>query len=285
MNDHLTNLRLSGASETNGGLFDEVILSGGSRVRGDLECRNFHASGSSQLSGRLICHEAAHASGASHFQGDVQAGELHLSGDSHCFGEVYCDGDLHLSGASHIERSATCQSLIASGASHIGGNLCGHLLKASGATQIDGAIHMNRVELSGASCLRGDVECEAFKGSGSINIGGLLNADSVEITLSDRAKCTLQDVGGDRVRIVLDTSSKSSLSGTLRKWLSGDSNSSLLTARTIEATDIYLENCTIQTVRGARIAIGSNCRIGQIEYSESLSADDSSKILHPPVKL
>lgn len=52
-----------------------------------------------------------------------------------------------------------------------------------------------------------------------------------------------------------------------------------MSASVIEATDIYLENTTAQTVRGARVKIGPNCRIDRVEYSETFALDPASKIL------
>lgn len=276
MSEKLMNLHLSGSSEVGGGQYDEVRMSGGSHVRGDMECSCLHASGSSHIFGQLNCHGAVHGSGATHLQGDVQASELHLSGSGHVSGHVHCQDLVVLSGSSQIEQSMECTRFSASGSSHIQGDLRGQTMRASGSCRVDGAVHMDKVELSGAATIQGGVECEEFKGSGSLDIGGLLNAGSVEIDLTDGGKCALHEIGGDRVHIA----PKATL-----KWPGLFKRSGRLSASVIEATDIYLENTTAQTVRGARVKIGPNCRIDRVEYSETFALDPASKILQPPVKL
>ena len=46
----------------------------------------------------------------------------------------------------------------------------------------------------------------------------------------------------------------------------------------IEGDDIHLENTIADTVRGKRIAIGPGCRIGTVEYTETLSVHDDAEV-------
>ena len=51
-----------------------------------------------------------------------------------------------------------------------------------------------------------------------------------------------------------------------------------LEAELIEGDEIYLENTRADVVRGKQIEIGPHCKIGLIEYSESLKVHDNSDV-------
>lgn len=162
---NLGDLRISGAGDANGGKFNIVRVSGAGDINGDVECEEFHSSGSSDLKGSLKAR-IVRISGASDIKGNVTAEEIRISGSSDIKGDV------------------TTKKIRISGSSDIRGNLRG-----------------GYVEISGASDINGDCDAETFNARGGFDIGGLLNSDVVDIEIYGR--CRVREIGGEKVKVVI----------------------------------------------------------------------------------
>ena len=103
--------------------------------------------------------------------------------------------------------------------------------------------------------------------SGLYSIGGLLNAETVELTAA--AGCSVGDIGGSKITV------RREVPGLLRRLFSGAATHSTK-VHTIEGDDIALEYVTADVVRGRRVQIGEGCRIGRVEYAETLEAADGT---------
>lgn len=122
----------------------------------------------------------------------------------------------------------------------------------------------------------GDLEAEIFRASGGFDIRGLLSADRIEIHPGGR--CRVKEIGGARIDIRrYGSRDHSGLLDSLLRALSSAWGGGL-EAELIEGDEIYLENTRADVVRGKQIEIGPHCKIGLIEYSESLKVHDNSDV-------
>ena len=211
---------------------------------------SINISGAGTVEGGI--YENVSISGAGKVNGDVEAKKITTSGASELRGNVKTDV-FKCSGASRISGSVEAGSFSASGAAHVGGDLSARDAKISGGSKIDG-----------------DVACDTFRGAGAFTIGGLLSADKVEIAIGNDSR--IGEIGGETITIVLGDRIASSRRSRWPRRLP------VLTVRTVEGDDLYLEAVHAEVVRGRRVRIGPGCRIRRVEYAESLAIDPDAQV-------
>ena len=214
-------------------------------------------------------------SGAGKISGDIYAEELKMSGagrvDGHC--EVV---HLSVSGTAKFEKAVIADEMKVSGVVKVEGPVKVKELKCSGTFRASESISSEYVKVSGQLHVGGDVEAEIFRASGGFDIRGLLSADRIEIHPGGR--CRAQEIGGAHIEVRRYASrSHAGLLDSLMRALSSTWGGEV-EATLIEGDEIYLENTRADVVRGKQIQIGPNCKIGLIEYSESLKVHDDSEV-------
>lgn len=239
---NLSNISISGSGRFNGGSYNEIAISGSGSCQGDVVCRELHVSGSGHLGGRLECTDNLRASGSVHIDGDTAAGEVIISGAGHFGASLECGG-----------------------------------LRVSGAMHVEGTLRAGEVKVSGA-VRASDVEAESFYVSGSANITGLLNAETVEIEFHGvKSPVQIASIGCTSLKAHRSPRFDGGW-GLGRLFRSDDKPKPMMEVKTIEGDDIELEYTVAEVVRGSRVTIGEGCRIGRVEYTESLNACESCTI-------
>ncbi|KOF57692.1 hypothetical protein AGR56_15590 [Clostridium sp. DMHC 10] len=255
MENERRNLKLSGAGIANGGFYNEVKLSGGCKINGDIDC-NFMKT-----------------SGACNVKGNITSKQLLTSGSFSETGNI--DTEIFKSsGSSKIDGNLKGDEVTISGSGSVYGDIKVSKLNISGGFKTDGKISGGEIKLSGGVKIEKDCECDKFFSKGSFNIGGTLNADEINITIYDY--CSAEEIVGQNIDIRYSSDISSSIFHIIKDMLSSSSNS--LTAQTIEGDNIYLEHTTAKIVRGNKITIGDNCNIDKIEYKDDLDLTGNSKI-------
>ncbi len=239
MNDERRSVSIAGSGRLGGGEYERVSISGSGRIDGDVTAEELRISGSGRVSGRTEARQIA-ISGSGKFGGAVRAEEMRVSGSA------------------KIEGAIDAKEFKSSGHFHAEGDVASEYFKSSGSFRVGG-----------------DVEADIFKASGGFEIDGLLSADKVEIRLAGR--CTAREIGGERIRVERPESLGASLLSGLAKMLTGGGMAELRTAQ-IEGDEIHLENTIADVVRGTRVEIGPGCKIGTVEYAESLKVHDDSEV-------
>jgi cytoskeletal protein CcmA (bactofilin family) len=167
MEEKLSDIKISGSGQINGGRYNEVKISGSAKVEGDIDCNNYKCSGSSSASG------------------DVKAKIVGISGSTKIMGDLDSD------------------EITVSGSSHILGNVNAKKVKVSGSSDIGGSLHTEDIQVSGSVSISGDCEAENFHARGGFKIGGLLNAGNIDIEMYGR--CIAKDIGGENIKVRLGT--------------------------------------------------------------------------------
>lgn len=245
MSEHI-DMKISGASTMPGGEYGTVSISGAGKVQGNLKCEELRCSGASKILGDVDC-----------------SGEIHTSGATKAAGSVHC-GRLSSSGAFSAEAALQVQTLASvSGSLQTAGAVSADELRASGSLDA-GSVHCRTFQSSGCCKIAGDLEAETVVLTGAATITGLLNAETVSIT-PNRA-IEIGAIGGSRIQIL-----RHSAGFFLHDLLPSSTQRARIDS--IEGDEIDLEYVEAQIVRGRNVRIGQGCRIGCVEYTESLHAD------------
>lgn len=117
-----------------------------------------------------------------------------------------------------------------------------------------------------------EVSAEHASFSGEVKITGSLNVGHGEFKLVGTS--SVREIYCESLTVRSDGDFfEGVLAGLISKGSSGRLSSEL-----IEGDDIYLENTTVQTVRGKTIKIGPGCEVGRAEYSEKLEVHSEAKV-------
>jgi cytoskeletal protein CcmA (bactofilin family) len=191
--------------------------------------------------------------GAGTSNGRVKAQSITVNGTAGFNGEVQSN-DLTVNGDASIRDGAGVGHLVVKGNLSVGGGLASH-----------------EVELKGFLRVGGAFDAEQFTGEGGFNVAGMLNADNVDVTV--QAPSTAREIGGERVVIRQPTGNIASFTGLLTIWAE-----KRLTAESIEADTVWLENTTAKVVRGKSVTLGTGCVIDLVEYSESYTPGPTAQV-------
>ncbi len=240
MSEEKRSVSVSGAGTITGGSYSRVSISGAGKVSGDLYAEEVSMSGAGRINGTCEVVRLT-VSGTGKFDRHVRADEMKVSG------------------VAKVEGSVTVKEL-----------------KCSGTFRASETISSEYIKVSGMLHVGGDVESEIFRTSGGFDIRGLLSADRIEIRPGGR--CRVEEIGGERIEVRRYGSKESvGLLDSLLRVL-GNAWRGEVEAKLIEGDEIYLEDTRADVVRGKKIQIGPNCKIGRVEYSESLEIHDSSEV-------
>jgi len=230
---------ISGSGSISGGEYRNVKISGAGKVSGDLKCESFTCSGASTVEGRIECNSFA-CSGATKVKGDLKStGTVKISGSTAISGTVTA-GDIHSSGSFHSEKTVSASSSA----------------NMSGSTRIDG-----------------DLVAENISISGLINISGLVNGGNISISPNGNSRTG--SIGGTNITIKNDSPN---IVNFFSKLFSNNNSVFSLQTDLIEGDKIEIFNTKAKLVRGGVVTIGDGCEIDRVEYSESITFSDHSKI-------
>ena len=239
MSDERRSVSISGSGSLGGGEYARVSVSGSGRVNGDLVAEELKISGSGKVSGR------------------TEAGQITISG-SGGFGDAVIAEEMRVSGSVRVDGPVEAKELKCSGSFRAAGDVSAEYLKISGSIRVSG-----------------DVEADIFKASGGFEIEGLLSADKVEIHLGGR--CSAREIGGEKIYVERTSSLGGALLNGLVKMFTGSGAAELRTAQ-IEGDEVHLESTIADVVRGKRVEIGPGCKIGSVEYTETLKVHDDATV-------
>jgi cytoskeletal protein CcmA (bactofilin family) len=102
---------------------------------------------------------------------------------------------------------------------------------------------------------------------------GLLNAEEIDIKL--RGCSFVDEIGGSNINVKRQSCYKSIFE---RMFMTVSGAQHNLKCNVVEGEDIYLEYTEAKVVRGKNVVIGPGCDIEKIEYSNSITLDDKSKV-------
>jgi cytoskeletal protein CcmA (bactofilin family) len=106
---------------------------------------------------------------------------------------------------------------------------------------------------------------------GAFQVSGLLSADKLDVKMY--GPCKAREIGGSTLRVRRSRATKLLDLIKAREPF-------VLKADQIEGDIVELEHTVAEVVRGNRVAIGPGCRIGRVEYQQSLKTHKSASVGH-----
>ena len=191
--------------------------------------------------------------GAGSTNGRVKAQSITVNGTAGFNGEVQAN-DMTINGDASIRDGAGIGKLVVKGNLSVGGGVSAH-----------------EVELKGFLRIGGDCDAEQFTGEGGFNVAGLLNAGNIDIMV--HAPSTVREMGGERIVVRQPGGNIASFTGLLTLWAE-----KRLTAETIEADTVWLENTTAKVVRGKNVTVGAGCVIDLVEYADTYTPGGTAQV-------
>ncbi|MBC8080989.1 MAG: hypothetical protein H7X86_11630 [Gorillibacterium sp.] len=252
----LPNGKISGSGTIIGGVYDHISVSGSGVLDGDVEANSISISGSGTARGNVRAGDLK-VSGSAKFERNLSGGHHKVSGSTRVLGQMYTD-EVHVSGSMKVLGLLHSQEV------HVSGSLSCQGLKT------------NRLEVSGSLHSKADLEAEEFRGKGSFRVEGLLNANHLDFAFGGGSYA--KEIGGEYIRVIQWHGFGFN---RLLSWfidLLGFRKYSHLRADLIEGTVVELDHADVKVVRGTRVVIGPNCKIGLVEFTDSLLVDPSSEV-------
>lgn len=233
-------IHCSGANKATGGEYEDIHCSGSLKIQGSTSCRTLQNSGAFKLDGDLDCSGELHSSGAAKIAGSVRTGSARISGSLKCEGDVHCAEGFRCSGSTELD-----------------GNLQIGSGSFSGICSVSGTLHGGELRVSGKLTAQ-EVEAERFTADGKLEISGLLNAENIEIGVSNVNE--VGDIGGGTISVRYVPHGFGFRERVLR-------------TKSIEGDTVSLECTQAEVVRGKNVRIGRGCKIGRVEYSGDLTVE------------
>jgi cytoskeletal protein CcmA (bactofilin family) len=249
------NIHQAGSVKISKGEYEEIKVSGSTKIEGPVRCQELWASGSLRAIDLLDCTGEIRASGSSRFD-EVRAGNLKLSGASSARGDVKVQGEM----------------------------------RQSGAFSVGGSLSTEIVDTAGALSVAEDLEAGDCKLSGSVEVGGLINANTLKVHTGGNSSA--RAIGGETIDIswgtgldkgdrlpVLSGNGKGAFVNAIKNLFSFfGSGGQFTVTESIEGDDITLENVVCPEVSGRVVKIGKGCQIGRVNYQESLEVSEDAQV-------
>lgn len=235
-------LNISGSGQIVPGEYSTIRISGSGHLGDAVRCQNLYVSGSANGS-NVICEKDFHVSGSCAFSGKVTAGDVVISGGSSIDGGVETRERIAISGGGRYGGDVKCKQL----------------------------------QISGNCSVRGDVEAELAKIRGQLDCTGLLNAEEVDIEFQHGME--IGSIGGSKIMIYKRHGKEKKrirlpLFSSLIKSTSGE----VRVKTSIEGDEIALEGVVTPRVSGRVVAIGADCEVDLVQYSEQVEISPEAKV-------
>lgn len=237
-------LNISGSGQIMPGEYDTIRVSGSGRLEGMVRCQNLFTSGA--VSGNSIeCRDKFQVSGSGNYSGTVSAGTMIASGGFSFGGNVEARENIAVSGGSSFRGDVKCKQL----------------------------------QLSGGSKIGGDVEAEFIKVCGAMDCAGLLNAEEIEIEFERGME--VGSIGGSKIVIYKrhgEAKKKKFRLPLFSSLIKKSTVDTVVVKNSVEGDEIALEGVVCPRVSGRVVAIGADCEIELVQYSEQVEVSPEAKV-------
>lgn len=245
-------MKISGSGVIGAGEYEDIKISGSAKVRGPIRCKSFSASGAVGGNESIECAESFRVSGSGSFDGSIKAGCVGVAGAFSCKGSVSASG-----------KAAKCSD---------NAKLLGNIKECLG-TLKDGDI-----SIAGAANIDGDVEAEIVKIDGKLDCSGLINAEEIDIAFD--SGMDIGSIGGSRISIYRSHSRSRRISRLplISSLLSSVGAGKVDVKTAIEGDVIAIENVRVPRVSGRIVAVGEDCEIDLVQYTEQIEVSPNAKV-------
>ncbi len=129
MKKSIGDLKINGQSSSAGGKYDSVVINGGGRIEGDLECIYLKINGQCNVNGNVKA-DSVKVNGNNSIKGNLRAEKVRINGTADIGGNV------------SVDKAETYGSI------NIGGDCNAEIFKIEGTFEIEGLLNAGELELS-----------------------------------------------------------------------------------------------------------------------------------------
>ncbi len=196
--------------------------------------------------------------GAGTVTGDVVCRELRMSGAGRCRGAVKAD-IVTVNGACTFDGPVQAGEFAVNGSADVHAGVGAGVLRIRGSITADGGIHARDIDLKGDLRVGAGVQADRLFGEGRFAVRDALAVGDVDLRPHGRSSAA--DVTCDRMIL----RAPEGVSAVLSAFVDRE-----LTVTSVVGGELQLINTVASLVRGARVTLGDGCRVGRVEYSETL---------------
>lgn len=224
-------------------------------------------------------NEKISISGSGKIDGNIRCIALHCSGSVKGEGNIVCAEDVRVSGSAHFDKSVSADIISVSGSVKVGGGVNAKTaIKISGSFGCGGSLKAALLSCSGSVDIGGEAEADEIRISGRINCAGLLNAEKVEIRMDGfNVNSKIGSIGGSEIKIHNDRKGEKISRMPLLSKLVG-SGGKVIVDELVEGDIVAVECVKAPRVVGRVVAIGADCEIDLVQYSEEIEIHPDAKI-------
>jgi len=217
------------------------LVSGSTRIQGNVSADEMKVSGSARIGGSLEARSAK-ISGSCHVNGDLKVEEIKISGSAKVGGGVRVSGSMRVSGSTSVGGAFEGGDLASSGLIRIGRDLKGGEIRISGGGEVGGVVRARSVRIR--------------VGRTDLKLSGGIEADEVYVEAAPRPA----------VARILGT--------VLGMGIGGHVRTPVVRCR----GKVSLERTVCDLVEGVRVSIGPGCKVGTVRYSEDVFIDPAARV-------
>lgn len=196
--------------------------------------------------------------GAGTVTGDVACSELKINGAGTCNGSVKAD-TITVNGTGTFNGPVQAGELTANGNVDVRAGVGVGMLRVRGSVTTDGGVNAREIDLKGDLKTGGAVKAEKLHGEGRFAVSGALEATDIELRL--HAKSSATEVTCTRMIL----RAPDGLTAVIAAFTDRE-----LAAHTVRGDELELISVVASLVSGRRVTLGEGCRVGRVEYSETL---------------
>lgn len=220
-------------------------------------------------------------------------GSVTINGSGHVNGDLVCE-TMTINGSGSVRGNLhTDDSVTINGSGRVGGNITGNgRVSINGSGKIEGSVHCHSFRSSGSASVGGDCEGEDVELNGSGRIGGLLNGEKVRVYLYNGNHTEVGSIGGTDILVQQKPGGGNNLGSWHIRIFGVEIGSGThmgtpceLKTDTIEGDVIDISCTYAKRVSGRVVKIGPGCRIGKVEYTESIEVDSENSVVDEQIKL
>lgn len=224
-------------------------------------------------------NEKISISGSGKIDGNIRCIALHCSGSVKGEGNIVCAEDVRVSGSAHFDKSVSADIISVSGSVKVGGGVNAKTaIKISGSFGCGESLRAALLSCSGSVDIGGEAEADEIRISGRINCAGLLNAEKVSIRMDGfNVNSKIGSIGGSEIKIHNDRKGEKISRMPLLSKLVG-SGGKVIVDELVEGDIVAVECVKAPRVVGRVVAIGADCEIDLVQYSEEIEIHPDAKI-------
>ncbi len=224
-------------------------------------------------------NEKISISGSGRINGNVRCVAISCSGSVKSIGDVECSEGISVSGSAHFEKSVVADNFSVSGSARIDGDInAKNSIKISGSMKCGGSLKSSRISCSGSVEIGGEAEADEIRISGKVICAGLLNADKIDIQMDGfNVNSRVGSIGGGEIKVHNDRKGEKLARLPLLSKLVG-SGGAVIVDELIEGDVVALECVKAPRVVGRVVAIGADCEIDLVEFSEEIEIHPDARV-------